>query len=73
MFVRLVFVPIVLAAYFVPSIVAAGRNHSEYGTVVRTNVLLGWTGVGWIAALVWAIRTPALLSAPSPHSSGDGK
>lgn len=58
---------IVIAVYFVPSIVAHFRQHHNFAAIVATNVLLGWTALGWIVALVWAltaVRAPAVAIAP---------
>lgn len=40
--------------YFIPTIVALGRRHHNAGAIVLLNILLGWTVLGWVAALVWA-------------------
>lgn len=40
--------------YFLPTIVAANRGHGVAGVLVL-NVLFGWTGIGWIALLLWAL------------------
>jgi hypothetical protein len=45
--------------YFLPSILARGRNHHNSGAVFVINLLLGWTLVGWAVALAWAFTTPA--------------
>lgn len=51
-----VFVVVVLIGlYLLPSLVAAGRKHKNEGAIVALNLLLGWTLLGWIAALVWAL------------------
>jgi hypothetical protein len=47
-----------LIPYFLPSFVAAARGHRNGGAVFLLNLCLGWTVLGWIAALVWAIRIP---------------
>ena len=39
--------------YFAPSIV--GRNKTNSGAIFALNLLLGWTILGWVAALVWAL------------------
>lgn len=44
---------IACALYFVPSIVAVNRGRAV-GPVILLNLLLGWTLVGWVAALIWA-------------------
>ena len=49
-----VFVLASLVAYFVPSLVAKKREHPNTTAIVVLNVFLGWSGLGWIAALVWA-------------------
>jgi T4 superinfection immunity protein len=45
----------VTAAYFTPAIIAYFRSHSQLLAIVLLNILLGWTGIGWLAAFVWAI------------------
>ena len=41
--------------YFVPSIVALMRHHPSKGAIIALNILLGWTLLGWIGALVWSL------------------
>jgi hypothetical protein len=38
--------------YFVPTIIA--RNKVDFMGIFLVNLLLGWTGIGWIVALIWA-------------------
>lgn len=45
---------LMLGLYFLPAIVAAGRGHNSGGAIFLLNLLLGWTVLGWIIALVWA-------------------
>lgn len=40
--------------YFLPSIVALTRGHFSAGAIFLLNLLLGWTLIGWIVALVWS-------------------
>jgi len=40
--------------YFLPSILARGK--SFFMQVFLLNLLLGWTFVGWVIALVWAVK-----------------
>lgn len=42
------------AMYFLPSLIALGRDIRSGGGVVVVNLLLGWTLLGWLVALVWA-------------------
>ena len=48
----LLFLP-AIALYFLPSIIA--HNKTNFGGVFVLNLLLGWTLVGWIIALIWAL------------------
>ena len=43
----------VLVVYFFPTIVAALRSHNPGGVFI-INLLLGWTLMGWVVALVMA-------------------
>lgn len=46
---------LLILLYLLPSIVAARRHHNNEGAIVALNLLLGWTFLGWVAALVWAL------------------
>lgn len=41
--------------YVLPSIIAAKRLHHRRRVIYAVNLLLGWSVVGWIVALVWAL------------------
>lgn len=43
------------SVYFLPAIIANNRNHHNKGAVFALNLLLGWTLLGWIGALVWSL------------------
>ena len=43
-----------LVVYFIPSIVAALRNHPNGNAIAILNILTGWTFIGWVVAMVWA-------------------
>ena len=40
--------------YFLPALVALRRGHHNRNAIFVLNLFLGWTLLGWIAALVWA-------------------
>lgn len=42
--------------YFLPAIVAFARSKRDAGTILLLNFFLGWTMIGWVIALVWALR-----------------
>jgi hypothetical protein len=42
--------------YFLPSIVAFARSKRDTTAIVLLNFFLGWTMIGWVVALVWAVK-----------------
>ncbi len=57
----LVLLALGVAFYFLPLIIAASRSHHNAVAIAALNLLLGWTALGLIIALVWsltAIRRP---------------
>ena len=42
--------------YFIPWIVAGANGHKNRGAIALTNLLFGWTGIGWAIALIWAVK-----------------
>ena len=51
---------ILLSAYFLPAIV--GRHKRNARAIFALNLLLGWSVLGWIGCLIWAL----LRDAPTP-------
>ena len=41
--------------FFLPTFIAVGRDVVARGQVIALNLLLGWTGAGWVCALVLAL------------------
>ena len=41
--------------YFWPTAVALNKKRANTGAVFMLNLFLGWTLIGWIVALVWAM------------------
>jgi len=56
-----------LAIYFIPTLVAFERRHYHRGAIFVLNLLLGWTLVGWIGALIWACINPGTATGPLPN------
>ncbi len=44
----------IVAPYLAPTGVAVYRNHRDTKALFLINLFLGWTGVGWIATMIWA-------------------
>lgn len=56
-----IIVAIVSAGYMLPWAIAAVRGNRNAWSVFWVNLLLGWTVVGWIIALVMSIREHRIL------------
>lgn len=46
---------VLLAAYFLPTIIGAVSRHRQVAAIFALNLFLGWTLLGWVLALVWAM------------------
>lgn len=55
-----IIVAIAACMYFWPTMAAIGRNHDTIAGIFVLNLLLGWTVIGWIVAMVWACSRPRL-------------
>ena len=44
-----------MVVYFVPCLVASRREHKNAMPIFILNLLLGWTFIGWVGAMVWAM------------------
>ncbi len=52
-----------LVVYLVPWIFAVAREHERHAAILAATLLTGWTGVGWLAALWWAVHSDPRPSA----------
>lgn len=50
-----IFMLLVLGGYFLPTIIAKGRKRPNTGAIFALNLFVGWTLIGWVIALVWAL------------------
>ena len=72
----LIFVLPLLALHFLPTIIAAARHTQNFGWILLVNLLLSWTVIGWIVALIWSLCDPpryatvAYLPPPAPPYNG---
>lgn len=51
-----------IGLYFVPAIVAHVRRHKNQAPIFLTNLIFGWTGIGWLIAIIWSMT--AFVDAP---------
>ena len=45
-----------IVMYFLPSILALARNKRDTTSIFLLNLFLGWSVIGWVIALVWALK-----------------
>ena len=53
-------------AYLFPAILASSRKHANSTPICLLNIFLGWTFIGWIAALIWSTTANVKVAAPKP-------
>ena len=46
---------IMFVIYFSPTIIAAYKRHKRQEAIGIINIFLGWTFIGWVIALAWAV------------------
>src|SRR5215470_16728258 len=59
-----IFLLVSLFLYFLPAYLA--RNKSNFTAILLLNVFAGWTFIGWIVALVWALSAEPQRQAAVP-------
>ena len=64
-----VFMLVSLFLYFLPAYL--GRNRSDFTAILVLNLLAGWTLIGWIIALVWALSSgkQRQVAVPTPPAA----
>jgi hypothetical protein len=58
-FLGLIFFPLfgfAFVLYFLPAIIAFARNKRDTTSILLLNFFLGWTAIGWVIALIWAVK-----------------
>lgn len=51
-----------LFIYFAPFIIARNRNHAQLSAIFWLNFFSGWTFVGWLASMIWALTNPQVIT-----------
>lgn len=46
---------LLFAVYMIPTFIAFSRGHASKWGIFTTNLLLGLTGIFWVAALIWSL------------------
>jgi|SRR5438132_13592811 len=55
-----------IGIYFIPYILARQNKKQNAEAIGALNFFLGWTLVGWVVALVWAMSKDVSAPQPSP-------
>lgn len=63
--------PVLLIAYFTPVLVAVLRKHRFTTAIGLINLLLGWTVIGWLASIVWAVNKDVRETPQDPDPVAD--
>jgi len=65
---------IIIVLYFLPTISAYERKKKNSSSILVVNLFLGWTIIGWIVALSWALAKdtdPVVIVKPDEHTKAD--
>ena len=46
-----------LAVYFIPTMIAIARRKRNTLAIFALNLFLGWSVIGWVAALIWSLAS----------------
>ena len=55
-FILLLLIAAGVAIYFIPTIVAYKSEHDNKTAILCLNLFLGWSLIGWVVSLVWALK-----------------
>ncbi len=55
----LVILVCVIAWYFLPTIIGVHRGKRNTSSIFVVNLFFGWTLIGWVVALAWALAYEA--------------
>lgn len=55
--------------YLLPTGIAMYRDCEATGWIATVNILLGWTVIGWLAAMGWAAAGRIRMVPPSPPAA----
>ena len=67
----IVIFPLSLIAYFVPVLVAVARRHRFVSAIALINAFVGWTILGWLGAMIWAVNKD-ISDSPEVPAKGKG-
>jgi len=51
---------VIVVPYFLPTIIAILRQKTNTGSIFALNFFLGWSLIGWVVSLIWALSSDNL-------------
>lgn len=45
---------LVFLVYFLPAMIANYRKHNNNTAILLSNLIFGWTVIGWLICLIWS-------------------
>lgn len=57
--------------YFLPAIEAWYVEHPNLTSITVVNLFLGWSLIGWVIALVWALKKPETIAEIITYDNSD--
>jgi hypothetical protein len=52
----IILIGLLWALYMLPTILAYSLSNKNLPAICLLNVLLGWTFIGWVVALIWVVK-----------------
>jgi len=63
----LILIMLAFSFYLLPALISCERHTKHFDAILFTNLVFGWTVLGWIAALIWAVvEAPQEVSGAPP-------
>ena len=53
--IEMTFLALLFFVYFAPAVVASSRSHTSSAAIWFANFFVGWTVIGWVLCLIWAL------------------
>ena len=60
---------LLVEVYLFPAVIAWARRHPNRAAIILLDILLGWTLLGWVAAMVWAFTFTDLPGDPGDEDA----
>lgn len=59
-------IAVLFLVHWIPTVIAFARGHHQKVAILALNFFLGWSGLGWIGALIWSLTA---VQKPQTHQS----